>query len=137
MSSRFRCPISFTTARLIKADKEGVRGALFSRPWVDLNLSFDATLPVSNDRTRNGMTELKPTLEAGLQFDLHVWRSEDSRIKLLVRVPLREAFTFQAPPRSIGTTLTPGLKLKADDPWDYAGWEGGIYFGPLVRQPPL
>ena len=108
---------------LIKADKEGVRGALFSRPWVDLNLSFDATLPVSNDRTRNGMTELKPTAEAGLQFDLHVWRSEDSRIKLVVRVPLREAFTFQAPPRSIGTTLTPGLKLKADDPWDYDGWE--------------
>ena len=37
---------------LIKADQEGVRGALFSRPWVDVNLSFDATLPVSNDRTR-------------------------------------------------------------------------------------
>ena len=116
---------------LIKADQEGVRGALFSRPWVDLDLSFDATLPVSNDRTRNGMTELKPTFEVGLQLDLHVWQSEDSRIKLLVRVPLREAFTFQAPPRSIGTTLTPGLKLKADDPWDYAGWEVGIYLGPL------
>ena len=38
-----------------KADQEGLRGALFSRPWLDLNLSFDATLPVSNDRTRNGM----------------------------------------------------------------------------------
>jgi MipA family protein len=115
----------------VKADQEGVRGALFTRPWVDLNLSFDATLPVSNDRTRNGMPELKPTVEAGISLDLHVWRSDDSRIKLDVRVPLREAFTIQAPPQSIGSTLTPGLKLKIVDPLGHAGWKVGIYTGPL------
>ena len=78
-----------------------------------------------------GCTELKPTFEAGLQLELHVWRSDDSRIKLDIRIPLRDAFTFQAPPHSIGTTLTPGLKLKAEDPWGYAGWKAGLYVGPL------
>ena len=50
----------------LKADHEGVHGTLFNRPWVELKLSFDATLPVSNDRTRSGMTQLKPTVEGGL-----------------------------------------------------------------------
>jgi MipA family protein len=115
----------------VKADQEGVRGALFKGPSVELSLSFDATTPVSNDRTRNAMPELKPTLEGGISLDFHVWRSDDSRIKLDVRVPLRQAFTIQVPPQAIGWTLTPGFRLKIADPLGYAGWKAGFYSGPL------
>jgi len=114
-----------------RADLEGVRGRLFNRPWVELNLSFDESLPVSNDRTRSGMPELKPTIELGASLDFHVWRSEDSRIKLDFKVPLREAFTFQSPPLAIGWTLTPGFKLTSADPLGRAGWKAGFYLGPL------
>ena len=115
----------------LKADQEGLHGSLFKQPWVELNLSADATMPVSNDRTRNGMTQLKPTVEAGISLDFHLWRSEDSRIKLDLRVPVREAFTLQAPPQAIGVTLTPGFRLTIADPLGYGGWKAGIYTGPL------
>ena len=51
---------------ILKADQEGVRGFLFDRKWVEVNLSGDFTMPVSNDRTRSGMPQLKPTIEAGV-----------------------------------------------------------------------
>jgi MipA family protein len=115
----------------LKADRDGLRGALFTRPWVELNLSFDATMPVSNDQTRNGMPELKPTVELGVSLDFHLWRSDDSRIKLDLRVPVRSAFTIQAPPEAIGWTLTPGFRLKIQDAMGYGGWDAGFYVGPL------
>jgi len=115
----------------LKADQEGVRGFLFDRKWVEVNLSGDFTMPVSNDRTRSGMPQLKSTLEAGIAVDFHLWRSEDSRIKLDLRVPLRQAFTLQMPPQPIGWTLTPGFRLRVKDPCGFAGWNAGIYTGPL------
>jgi len=115
----------------LTADQEGVHGTLFSRPWVEVNLSFDATTPVSNGRVRSGMPELKPTVEFGGMVDFHLWRSEDSRIRLDLWVPLRQAFTLQGPPQPIGWTLTPGFKLKIADPWGHEGWHVSIYTDPL------
>jgi len=86
---------------ILKADQEGVRGFLFDRKWVEVNLSGDFTMPVSNDRTRSGMPQLKSTLEAGIAVDFHLWRSADSRVKLDLRVPVRQAFTLQMPPQPI------------------------------------
>ncbi|MGC1389234.1 MAG: MipA/OmpV family protein [Steroidobacteraceae bacterium] len=115
----------------LKADKDGLHGLLFSRPWVELNLSFDATMPVSDDRTRSDMPELKPTVEAGLSLDFHLWRNDDGRTKIDFKVPVRQAFTIQSPPQPIGWTLTPGFRLDAEDALGHPGWEFGVFAGPL------
>jgi MipA family protein len=114
-----------------KADKDGLHGALFKHRWVELSLSFDATLPVSNDRTRSGTPELRPTVEAGISLDVHLWRSDDARAKIDFKVPVRQAFTLQSPPQPIGWTLTPGFKLNFADAFGHAAWEAGLFTGPL------
>jgi MipA family protein len=115
----------------LTADKDGLHGKLFDREWVELNLSFDATMPVSNDRTRNALPELRPTVEAGISLDFHLWRSGDARTRIDFKVPVRQAFTLQMPPQPIGWTLTPGFKLDFDDALGYPGWEAGLFTGPL------
>jgi outer membrane scaffolding protein for murein synthesis (MipA/OmpV family) len=115
---------------VFKADKEGLHGDIFHRSWFEVNLSFDATLPVSNDATRSGMTRLSATVEAGLSGDFHLWKSADHTVKLDFKVPLRSAFTLQAPPEDIGWTLTPGFALKVSTP-SMNAWQLGAYTGPL------
>lgn len=115
---------------ILKADKDGLHGALLHQPWLEVNLSFDATLPVSNDATRSGMVQLKPTVEAGIATDVHLWRSEDRSIKLDLRIPIRSAFTLQAPPEDIGWTLTPGFNLQVSTT-SMNDWRLGVYLGPL------
>jgi len=126
-------PVPYLTYNgpFLQADKNGLHGTLFNRPWVELSLSFDATMPVSNDRTRNALPELRPTIEAGISLDFHLWRSEDARTKIDFRLPLRQAFTLQMPPQPIGWTLTPGFKLNFTDALGYAGWEAGLFAGPV------
>ncbi len=116
---------------ILKADQEGVRGFLFDRRWVEVNLSGDFTMPVSNDRTRSGMPQLKPTVEAGVMVDFHLWRSEDSRIKLDLRVPVRPGLPPCKCRRSRSVDADAGLRLRVKDPCGFAGWNAGIYTGPL------
>jgi outer membrane protein len=115
---------------IFKADKEGLHGALLHRSWFEVNLSFDATLPVSNDAIRNGMQQLRPTVEAGLSGDFHLWKSADGAVKLDFKVPVRTALTIDAPPEDIGWTLTPGFNLQVSTA-PMRDWKLGVYCGPL------
>ena len=115
----------------LKADRDGVRGTLFNQDRVDLNLSVNATTPVRNDRERNGMPDLKSTLELGPSLELHLLRSDDARIKFDLRMPLRAAFTVESSPRVIGWTFTPRFNLDVADPLGFAGWNLGMLIGPL------
>jgi len=73
----------------------------------------------------------RPTVELGPSFELHVLRSDDARIKLDFRMPLRAAFTVESSPRMIGWTFTPRLNLDIADPLGFAGWKLGLLAGPL------
>jgi outer membrane protein len=128
----FPAPVPYVNYNgpFLKADREGLHGALVHEKLVELTLSFDAAPPASNDRTRSGMTQLKPTVEAGVSLDFHVWRSDDDRMKIVLKVPLRTVFTIQAPPQDIGWTLTPGVDIQLDDP-RLNGWKLGFFTGPL------
>jgi len=124
----FPIPYLAYNGPFLKADKEGLHGALFHQPWVELNLSFDASPPVSNDRTRSGLLQLRPLIEGGVSLDFHLWRSEE--FKLDFKVPMREAFTIQWTPEAIGWTVTPGFNVEVDDP-RLGGWKYSSYIGPL------
>ena len=124
-------PYVVYNGRFLKADRNGVRGTLFNQDRVELNLSVNATTPVRNDRERNGMPNLKSTLELGPSLELHLLRSDDARIKFDLRMPLRAAFTVESSPRMIGWTFTPRFNLDVADPLGYAGWNLGLLIGPL------
>ena len=99
-----------------QADRDGVRGKLLNQEWVEINLSFDATVPVRNDRERSGMPDLKPTVQMGPSVNLHLFRSEDAKVKLDLRMPVEAALSVQASPHLVGWTFTPKLNLDLADP---------------------
>lgn len=117
--------------KFLKADKDGVRGTLFDKDQVELNLSFNVNTPVRNDRVRSGMPDLRTTVELGPAVYLHLWRSENARFKLDLRAPVRAAFTIEASSKVIGWTFTPQFALDIVDPVGLTGWNLGLLTGPL------
>lgn len=124
-------PYLLYNGKFLKANRDGIRGTLFNQDRVELNLSFDATTPVRSDRERNGMPDLKSTVELGPSLDLHLMRSADGDVKLDLRMPVRAALTVEAAPKVIGWTFTPRLALDLKHPLGFAGWNLGLLTGPL------
>jgi outer membrane scaffolding protein for murein synthesis (MipA/OmpV family) len=125
-------PYVLYNGTFLKTDRDGVHARLFDQDWVQLKLSFNATTPVSNDRTRSGMPELRPTVEAGISLDFHLWQSGDARVKWDLRMPLRSAFAIESPPQAIGWTFSPSFALDLVDHVGYDAWKLGFLAGPLV-----
>lgn len=124
-------PYVVYNGKFLKADRDGVRGTLFNQDWLEVNLSFNLTTPVRNDRERSGMPDLKSTVELGPSFDFHLFRSENRRVKLDLRMPLRAAATVESSPRIIGWTFSPRFNLDLKDPFGLPGWNLGLLAGPL------
>ena len=131
----FPVPVPYFVYRgkFLKADREGVRGELFNRKYAELSISANATIPVrsADNAARRGMRDLKPTVELGPSFDLHVWRSLDERMKLDVVMPLRAPITVETSPRSIGVVFAPRVNLDIADVAGYTGWNFGMGAGPI------
>jgi MipA family protein len=116
---------------LFKADDKGLRGLFVHHERVELELSVNATTPVHNDAARSGMPDLRPTIEIGPQLDIHLWRSDDRRLRLDLRLPARAAFTVQARPSLVGTFVAPNLSLDIAQHPGSEGWKLGLLAGPL------
>ncbi|MEP6658153.1 MAG: MipA/OmpV family protein [Betaproteobacteria bacterium] len=118
---------------VFKADRHGLRGTFFSNERVDLNLSVGASLPVysKDNRAREGMPDLKPSVELGPSLDVTMWRSTDLRTKLDVRLPVRAAVTVESNPRFIGGQFFPHLNVDVQDPAGLQGWNLGVLAGPV------
>lgn len=133
--STYLLPVPYLVYRgkFLKADRNGVRAALLQSDRMEINLSLNATLPVSskNNPVRRGMADLKPTVELGPTADFNLWMSDDRKTKLDFRVPLRAAITLQSSPKHIGWLLAPGLNLSVTDPAGWSGWNLGMAGGPL------
>jgi MipA family protein len=124
-------PYLIYNGKFLKADRDGVRGTLFNQDRFEINLSFNLTTPVRNDRERSGMPNLQSTVEVGPSFDLHLYRSAGSKLKLDLRMPLRAAATIEASPHVIGWTFTPRINLDIEDPFGLNAWNIGLLTGPL------
>lgn len=119
--------------RILKADRDGVRGLLFDRRYAELNMSVNATTPVDSDDNdaRRGMPDLESTLELGPSFDWRVWRSADERIKLDLRFPLRVPITIESSPQNVGWIFSPRLNVDFLDVGGLTGWDLGVSIGPM------
>jgi MipA family protein len=124
-------PYILYNGKFLKADREGVRGTLFNQDRLEINLSFNLTTPVRNDHERNGMPDLRSTVEVGPSFDLRLFRSDDAKVKFDLRMPIRSALTVEASPKFIGWTFTPRFNLDIGDPFGVVGWNLGLLAGPL------
>ena len=116
-----------------KADRHGVRGIFFRNDRLDLNMSVGASLPVDSEdnRAREGMPDLKPSLEFGPSLEVNLWRAADRGAKLDLRLPLRAAFTVESSPRFIGGQFFPHANVDIADPFGASGWNLGLLAGPV------
>lgn len=116
----------------LKADRNGVRSTLLNTEHVELNLSLNATLPVSskNNAARQGMSSLRPTVELGPTLSVNLWNAPSGKMKLDLRTPLRTAVTMESSPRQIGWLFAPNINLDVRDPFGLSGWNLGMLAGP-------
>jgi MipA family protein len=129
-SSTYLLPVPYLVYRgeVVQADRGGIRGMLFERDRVQVNISINGTPPARSDHNvaRRGMADLKPVFEVGPTVDLNLWRSPDRRIALDARAPLRAGMTAQTPPRHIGWRFSPGLNLHLRDVARIPGWNANL-----------
>jgi MipA family protein len=118
----------------LKADREGARGVFFRNESVDIELSLGASLPVSSkdNRAREGMPDLKPTLEVGPSFELTLWRSSRRDAKLDLRMPVRAAISVESHPQFVGTQFFPHLNVDVRNEERFPGWNLGMLAGAVV-----
>ena len=134
-SSLYAIPFPYFVYRgtFFKADRDGVRGTFFDSDRIELNVSLGASLPVNSEENaaRQGMPDLEPTVEIGPSLDLHLWRADDRRYTLDLRMPIRAAITIGDEVKDVGWVFSPRLNLDIIDVAGLAGWDMGILAGPL------
>lgn len=135
-SSLYGIPFPYLVYRgeFLKADRHGIRGTLFGSDRIELNLSVGASLPVNSDdnRARQGMPDLQPTVELGPSLDFNLWRTPDRRTRLDLRLPVRTAVTVKEGMDDIGWVFSPRLNLDITDVAGLPGWNLGLLAGPMV-----
>jgi outer membrane protein len=116
-----------------KADRDGIRGIFFDSDRIEINVSLGASLPVNSDenRARQGMPDLQPTVEVGPALDIHLWRTKDQRYKLDLRLPIRTAVTVRGGVDDVGWVFSPRINLDIVDVAGLSGWNLGLLAGPL------
>jgi MipA family protein len=117
-------PLPYVAYRgdIFKADRDGARAEFLKTD----NWRFDVSVAAGADnRAREGMRDLAPTLEFGPSF---VWTpARGQGWSLEARVPLRGGMTLERNPRFSGAVLSPNLNLDVV----VAGWDVGFYVGPV------
>lgn len=122
-----------------KADRDGLRGVFFASDWLEINVSLAATIPVKSDgdSARQGMPDLRPTMEIGPSLNVGLWRSADLGTKVELRVPVRAAFEIGGGFERIGATFTPSLNVDVRDPFGFRRWNLGMLAGPIYADAPF
>lgn len=116
--------------KFLRADRDGARASLFVGDRLDVNLSLAASRPASSSNSaRNGLPDLKATIEVGPNVNYTLAASASKGWKLDLRLPLRGATTVEWTPRFVGTTFSPNLNL--DIAGAGGGWNVGVSTGPL------
>jgi outer membrane protein len=118
----------------LQVDERRMRGLFLKTEKAELDVSVNGSVPVkSNDNeSRRGMPDLDPTLEIGPSLNFFLFRSEDKKRRLELRLPVRAVIASDfSHVRSAGWVFQPNLNLDVRDPLGYQGWNLGLLGGPL------
>jgi outer membrane scaffolding protein for murein synthesis (MipA/OmpV family) len=126
-------PYLIYRGQFLRQDRRGLRGVFLENERLDLNLSVGASLPVdsSKNAAREGMPNLRPTVEFGPSLDVALWEAQSGRARIELRMPVRATVTVESHPRFIGGQFSPHLNLDLVDPAGQAGWNLGLLAGPV------
>lgn len=126
-------PVPYLVYRgeFLKVDRNKVRGLFFRTDKAELDVSLNGSVPVksADNRARQGMPDLDPTLEVGPSLNLFLLHSEPKKIYLDLRLPLRPVIDINA--KYLGYVFQPQLNLDVRDPGGNAGWNLGVAAGPI------
>jgi outer membrane scaffolding protein for murein synthesis (MipA/OmpV family) len=118
----------------LQVDERRMRGLFLKTEKAEVDVSVNGSVPVkSNDNeSRRGMPDLDPTLEIGPSLNFFLFRSEDKKRRLELRLPVRAVIASDfSHVRSAGWVFQPNLNLDVRDPLGYQGWNLGLLGGPL------
>jgi outer membrane protein len=122
-------PVPYVVYRgdLLRADRDGARARLFNDERFDVDVSAAATAPTRSEdnRAREGMPDLAPTVEIGPNINYTLSRGEQWTLQ--ARLPIRAAFTLESGPDMIGWMATPNVNLDMR----VHGWNVGMLTGPI------
>ena len=126
-------PLPFVAyrGRFLRADRDGARAILFAGRRAEVDVSLSASVPTRSKSggARSGMPDLAGTFEIGPNLNVELWQSADRRLKLDLRLPVRQAVTIDTSPNTVGATFSPNINL---DVRSFAGrWNVGLLAGPL------
>ena len=113
----------------IRADRDGVRGAIYASEKLDLRLSLSGSLPVdsSGNEARKGMDDLDLLLEIGPTLQYQLYKSDNQLLR--AEWPVRAAFSFGSEfLRYQGWTSNPRLHHSAYiGPWTLTTTLGPVF----------
>jgi len=115
----------------LRVDREGLRARLFDTDRVQINISLNASVPVSSDdsNAREGMPDLDPTVEIGPSLNILLARLTGQH-SLKMRLPIRSVIaTDLGSTEQAGWIFNPHLKLESEDV--FGAWDAGLSLGPL------
>ncbi|MEX0960204.1 MAG: MipA/OmpV family protein [Burkholderiales bacterium] len=118
--STFVLPIPYLVYRgeFFKADRGSLRGLFIDSERVKLDVSVNASIPVesSDNRARQGMPDLDPTLEFGPNLEFMLLQSADGRFQVDLRLPVRTVIaTDFSSARNVGWVFQPQINIDFRD----------------------
>lgn len=108
-------PYFLYTGKIIKVDRQGIRGEFVTSPRFEFNVSVDGSLNGNSDGNvlREGMPELDSTFEFGPSFNINL-TGQDFRQGWSLRMPLRAVFSFDSKGVDyVGYLFNPRLTWRA------------------------
>jgi len=114
---------------VLQVNRERVRGLIFKRDTVEMDISMNGSVPAKGAKARQGMPDLDPTLELGPSLNFHLWYTEDKHNTFDIRMPLRAVISSDFKHfRHSGWLFQPQLNLDFYD-IDRSGWNIGLVGG--------
>lgn len=123
-------PYAVYRGEKVQINRDGVQGLLFRTGRVHLDLSLNGSIPVSNESPeRQGMPDLKPTVEIGPALHAQLLASGDRKTTLDLALPLRSVVaTDLRHAEQLGWLFHPQLNLETRD-LIAQGWNLGLTSG--------
>ncbi len=128
-------PLPYVAYRgdVIKADREGARAQIAGLEPFHLDFTLGASVPVSSSKNaaRAGMPSLAAAIEIGPSLDATLFRSDDERVKLRLRLPVSYGITLDQPLGGSGWQTNPNLNVDITNLANVNRLSLGMRMGPI------